>query len=116
MNIPSPTVTTTEITPQHLNQSNVSTTVSIPDESSHLIAPLIEFRNATNYDGKDRRGKSDGGTLGTCMALAELTSALFELFNDTAFAGVIDDRGDEEGGNTAFWVLSVRQAARPSLQ
>jgi hypothetical protein len=115
MNIPSPAITTTEITPQDVNHTNITTTMTLPVGSSHLIGPLIEFRNRNNnFNGKDQHGKSDGGTMGTCMAMADLTSALFELFNDTAFAGVVDGKSDEDGGDTAF--LGFIGAARPKTQ
>jgi hypothetical protein len=101
MNIPSPAITTESITPQDPNRTKTTTTVTLPDESSSLVAPLMEYRNANHMDdAKDRKNRDCA--LGTCMALAELVSEIFELVNDTAFEGIIEGRPDEEGGSEAF--------------
>lgn len=100
MNIPSPAITTASVTPQD-PRAKTTTTVTLPEESSNLVAPLIAFRKTNNLDSKDRK-KNENGTVGTCMALADLVSEIFELVNDTAFAGIIEGRPDKESGNADF--------------
>ncbi|KAG7351467.1 hypothetical protein IV203_010827 [Nitzschia inconspicua] len=100
MNIPSPAITTESVTPQD-PRKKTTTTVTLPDESSNFVAPLIDFRNANHLDDSEHP-KNDGGAVGTCMALADLVSEVFELVNDTAFSGVIEGRPDKDGGSAAF--------------